>query len=218
MKNKGFDVIAQKWTDGVTASAESLSTKDALDLNTAGQTISTVSGTAIPGTRTSGTRFTRTSGVWIDYVVIPISAIVAAGVYDNFVVGETVTETGSSSTGVVQDVTTTKLVLKTITKAFAGSATLTGGTSGVTATGGTAVNVLTPLKGKLAWSHTDGTLTAGNWVRILDVATTGAYFNTIATDALHSTGTSVVISHEGFPATADEHVFAREQMTLVEGS
>jgi hypothetical protein len=136
-----------------------MSEKDALELNSAGVTISDTllgSPTAIAGTRTSATRFTRSSGVWYDAVVIDISSVVASGGYDTFYPGETVTETGSSSTGVVVEATATRLVMKTITGTFTGSATLTGGTSGVTATGGTPTHKITNLKGWVVWAYVNG--------------------------------------------------------------
>ena len=162
---------------------------DVLQANTSGYTIVSVSGTAIPGTRTSAVIFTPTSGVWIDRVIIDISAIVAAGAYTNFAVGETVTETTSTSTGVVEEITGTMIRLKTISKTFTGAKTLTGGTSGVTATGGTATNVITNLKGKLLWSHADGVLTAGTWCRIVSNTATAVTID----GALNTTGTSIII-------------------------
>lgn len=162
---------------------------DAMQANTSGSTISSVSGTAIAGTRTSATIFTRTSGVWVDRVIIDISGITASGGYSNFSVGETITETTSSSTGVVEEVSETRLVMKTISKLFTGAKTLTGGTTGVTATGGTANNIITNLKGQLIWSHESGVLTLGAWLRV--VSNTSA---AITIDgALETTGTAVII-------------------------
>jgi hypothetical protein len=208
---KGYNIWTQKFDDAVHGDyGAPMTSKDALELNTAGITISSVSGTAIAGARTSATRFTRTSGVHIDRVILPLT-----GATGTFTVGETVTEAASSSTGVVESATTTQVILKTISKAFTGSAVLTGGTSAYTATGGTAVNCLTPLAGKLAWSHTSGTTGGtGNWVRIKSVAAAGTYFDIIATDALDSVSTAVIISNENFPAMPNEEEFARQQMDI----
>lgn len=168
---------------------ESVEEYDALQANTSGYTIVTVAGTAIAGTRTSATVFTRSSGVWYDRVIIDISAIVASGGFSNFAVGETITETTSGATGVVEEVSTVRLVMKTITLAFTGGETLTGGTTGVTATGGTANNIVTNLKGQLVWSHASGTLTAGSWLRIVSNTASAITID----GALHTTGTAVII-------------------------
>lgn len=181
---QGFNIITQTFNADVNLGHPKIGAEEAMELNTAGVTISTVSGSAIGGTRTSATRFTRTAGVWIDFYIIPLTA--ATG---TFTVGETVTESGSSSTGVVVEATTTRVVLKTISAVFTGSATLTGSTSAYTATGGTVVTCLTNLKGQWAFSHASGTLTAGNWVRITN--STAAYID--IDGALHATGTAVVI-------------------------
>lgn len=167
-----------------------MSEYDALQGNASGYTITTVSGTAIAGTRTSATVFTRSAGVWYDRVIIDFTGLTAAGAYSNFAVGETVTETTSTATGVVEEVSLTRLVLKTITVGFTGGLTLTGGTTGVTATGeASPVNIVTNLKGQWIWSHASGTLTAGKWLRIVSNTK-----NTLTIDgALHTTGTAVII-------------------------
>jgi hypothetical protein len=161
--------------------------------DTAGYTITTVAGTAIAGTRTSATVFTRSAGVWYDRVIIDISAIVESAPYTNFSVGETVTESTSTSTGVVEQVTATQLVLKTISAAWTGAETITGGTSGVTATGGTAVNVVTNLKGQLIWSHASGTLTAGTWCKVKSNTASAITIDSAGAGALNATGTAIII-------------------------
>jgi hypothetical protein len=184
---KSFNLFTQTFEPDVRGDYPGGEDYDALQASTAGITITTVSGTAVAGTRTGDTTFTRSSGVWIERVII-------AGTFTpaNWTDGETVTETGSSSTGVLESISATKMVLNTITKAFTGSAVLTGGTSGETATGGTATNVTTNLKGWLAWSHASGTLTAGAWVRI--VSNTATVLTTDGT--LHAVGTAVVLTRD----------------------
>jgi len=172
------------------ALGQHVSEYDALQANTSGYTITTVAGTAIAGTRTSAVVFTRSARVWIDRVIMDFTGLTAAGAYTNFAVGETVTETTSSATGVVEEISLTRMVLKTITAEFTGSKTLTGGTTGVTATGeASPVNILTNLKGQWVWSHASGTLTAGSWLRIVSNTKSAITID----GALHSTGTAIII-------------------------
>lgn len=208
---KGFNIYTQKFDDAVRGDIPPIDGIEALKASTAGVTINDVTGTAIPGTRTSAQVFTRASGVHMDRVILPLTA--ATGV---FTVGETVTESSSSKTGVVEEATLTRVVLKTPSGAFTGGLTLTGGTSTYTATGGTAVNVVTNLAGKLLWSFATGTEGTGNWCRIK--SNTATAITLIATDDLQATGTSIILSHEGFPATGMEEQFAREQTDISYGS
>jgi hypothetical protein len=204
---EGFDILTQKYNPAVMGTHEPLDPFETLKSNTAGVTVNSVAGTAITITRTSATRATRDSGVWIKRVIIDISAIVAAGAYTNFVVGETITETTSNSTGVVEEVSTTRLVMKTITKAFTGGKTLTGGTSNVTATGGTATNVIEDLRGKFVWSYVnaDGVGT-GKWTRVIgNIATYLDIDGTLLTSA-----DRIII--------ADTEAKAREAMDVSYGS
>lgn len=194
---ESFNVLTQEFDPYVRGNCAQMDPMDAMKLNAAGIVINSVSGTAIAGTRTSANIFTRSAGVWYSKVIIPISSVTGT-----FVVGETVTETTSTSTGVIEEVTASKMVMKTITKAFTGAETLTGGTSGATATGGTPVNVVTDLKGKLAWSHTSGTTTAGIWCRI--VSNTASAITVDQT--LHATGTAVIL--------VDDEAAAREAMDI----
>jgi hypothetical protein len=181
---KAFDVYTQKFTSAVRGDYQGGDDFAALQAESAGVTINSVSGTAIGGTRTSASIFTRSSGVWIDRVIIPISSVSGT-----FVDGETVTETTSSSTGVIESVSDTMMVLHTISAAFSGAKTLTGSTSGATATGGTATNVVTDLKSWLVWSHASGTTTAGTTCRV--VSNTSSAITVDGT--LHATGTAVIL-------------------------
>lgn len=201
-----FNVFTQKFDATLTGSFAPIDPIEAIKANTAGIPLTTVSGSAIAGTRTSSTRFTRTSGVWIQEVILPLSGVTASGGYTTFYPGETVTESSSSSTGVVIEASTTELRLKTISAAFTGGLTLTGGTSGVTATGGTAVNVVTPLRGKLIFSHASGTLTAGTVLRVK--SNTATYLD--VENSLHATGTAIIL--------CDNEAAMRDAMDISYGS
>lgn len=192
-----FDVLTQQFDPYVRGNCPKMDPLDAMRLNAVGIVINSVSGTAIAGTRTSGTVFTRTSGVWYSKVIIPISSVTGT-----YVVGETVTETTSGATGVIEEVTASKMVMKTITLAFTGAETLTGGTSGATSTGGTPVNVITNLKGKLVWSHTSGVTTAGIWCRVVSNTASAVTVD----QTLHATGTAIII--------VDDEAAAREAMDI----
>jgi hypothetical protein len=183
---EAYDIYNQDFDDAVLARSEPLDPLKALETNTAGHTIVSVSGTAIAGTRTAATTFTRSSGVWIKRVVIDISSVSGT-----FQVGETVTETTSSATGVIESVTASKMYLTTITAEFVGEKTLTGGTSGATATGGASpVNAIDDQTGKVAWSHASGTLTAGSWCLIKSNTKDALTLE----HTLHATGTAVIIA------------------------
>jgi hypothetical protein len=181
---------------------------EALELAHAGYAIADVTGTAIPGTRSTALTFTRTAGTWNKRVKLPITALVATAGYPTFALGETVTESSSSHTGVVECVDSTSLTLRTISDSFHGSQTLTGGTSGVTATGGTPVHELEDLagEGKLVWSHPSGTVTTGKWVRVNSNTATILTVNA----ALETTGTAVII--------ADDEQDALSRMTITYGA
>jgi len=180
----GFDIETQQFDAAVRGDHVPLDPLEVLQANTAGVTVNSVAGTAITSTRNSATKITRDAGVWISRVIIPISAIVAAGAYTNFVVGETITETGSSKTGVVESVTASLLILKTIDGEFTGAATLTGTTSSVTATGGVANNVLEDLKGQWIYAYVNPTVATGTWSRI--TSNVKDYLNTDVNDILGS--------------------------------
>jgi len=201
-----YDIFTQTLSPSLAHDESVVGATEALKFATAGQTIVTVDGTAIAGTRTSATRFTRTAGTWNQTVIILISAITPSGVNLTFQLGETVTESSSSKTGVVLNVNTTQLTLGTLSGNFTGGLTLTGGTTGVTATGGVAAHQLQNLAGKLVWSHASGTLTAGTWLMI--TKNTAAYLDVSGT--LHATGTAVII----VGSAAD----ARAAMDLTYGS
>lgn len=204
---EGFDILTQKYNPAVMGTHEPLEPFETLKNNTAGVTVNSVSGSAVAGTRTSATRYTRSSGVWISRVIISFTGLTPAGAYTNFAVGETVTETTSNSTGVVEEVSTTRMVLKTITKAFTGGETLTGGTTNVTATGAASpVNVIEDLRGKFAWSYVNPTSTAGKWTRIIgNIAT---YFD--IDGALYGSADRAII--------ADDETAARESMDVSYGA
>ena len=72
---ESFNVFTQKFDPAVRGNHEKLDDVAAFETNVAGVTINSVSGTAIAGTRTSATVFTRSSGVWIKKVIIPISSV-----------------------------------------------------------------------------------------------------------------------------------------------
>lgn len=149
--------------------------------------INSVAGTAIAGSLSGSDKiFTRTAGYWIDQVRIPISSVTGT-----FVVNETVTETTSSATGVVEEVTSTHLTLKQpfATATFTGAKTLTGGTSGATATGGTPAETLTDLKNQVVWAHLSGSTGNGALERI--TANTNSTFTTVT--AMQSTATAAII-------------------------
>ena len=165
---------------------------EALRLNARGFTINSVSGTAIAGTRTSGTEFTRTAGYWIDEVVIHHGGVTAANNYTNFQLGETITETTSGAVGVVQEVADDSVVIKTVTTAlFVGDKVLTGGTTGVTATGdGDITTKVMDLCGQLAFSHASGITNNGVWLKIASNTAT----KIVVDGTLHATGTAVIIA------------------------
>lgn len=149
--------------------------------------VNSIAGTAIAGALSGSDKiFTRSAGYWIDRVRIPISSVSGT-----FVVNEQVTETTSSATGYIEEITGTYLVLKPpfATAQFTGAKTLTGGTSSATATGGTPVETLTNLKNQVAWAHLSGSTGNGKLVRIsTNTATT---FTTIT--AMQSTATAAII-------------------------
>lgn len=162
--------------------------------------IKNVIGTAIGGALSGSDKiFTRTTGYFIDRVIIPISGIVATETESNFRVGEHVVETTSNADGIVVEVTPTQVVLKTITVAqFTGNKTLTGQSSTVTATGGTVTEKLTDLSNKLAWVHVSGTPAAGELTRI--ISNTATTFTTLA--AMFTGGTAVILFDDADAAVA----------------
>lgn len=167
----------------------------AMQLNQRGFTVSSVSGSAIAGTRTDADTFTRAAGYWLDEVYIE-----HGGVTGTFQVGEAVTEATTSAAGYVKEVTSSHIVIRgPITVAqFSGDKVLTGGTSGATCTGnGTKAETVTDLKGYWVWSHASGSPATGVWLRVN--SNTATAINVDGT--LHATGTAVML----FKNSADAH-------------
>lgn len=139
----------------------------------------------VTGTRTDANTFTATSANFVANIIITHAAMTTP-----FTLGETVTETGTSATGVVVETayTWTRLTSTSATP-FAGNALLTGGTSGYTATGTGKTTALKTLTGKWAYSYNPSAPNDGVFLKITsNTATTCDVDGT-----LEATGTRLVI-------------------------
>lgn len=192
---------------------ETLAVIEALRVNKTGfaRTVDVTGNVTV--TRTDANTATATSANFVANFVITHAAMTTP-----FTVGETVTETGTSATGVVVEAAYTWTRLSsTSATVFAGNALLTGGTSGYTATGTGKTTNLKALTGKWAYSYNPSAPNDGVFLKITsNTATTCDVDGT-----LEATGTRLVIfdnENEAYEAVSLEQADATNLGATLSGT
>lgn len=170
-----------------------LAAVEALKMNKLGLTRTVNVTGALTGTRADANTFAATSANLVANYLVTHAKMATP-----FTVGETLTETGTSATGIVVEAAATWTRLRPVSATqIAGNALLTGGTSGLTATGTGKTTTLKALAGKWAYSYDPATPNGGVFAKITSNTAT-----TIDVDGtLETTGTRLVI----FPTDAAAH-------------